>query len=354
MRPRWRAAAAAVTIAVAALASAPGAASAATPIRVTAQPIAAELSTKATTRVVLENTTKRRIGGLTLSVAPIEGVKVTVAGARKGRVARRLPALAPGRTVRVKVRLQRSSAGPRSGALTVQVARKGRTVASSRLPFGTGASPAPAPAPPNPDTLAGRYFWGSQYTINGIDQSSLYFTGDGFVYVDRFEDAWPSCAAVSESCRPYAYKGKTGELTIDGRPARLDGRTLTFDEQTYSELGVPPAGAHWDTTVTYSNSSGLCPLMCSYYTEHLTFRPDGTFLRDAVSSGTGPVADWAVVPDDQKGAYEVGADRTLRLAFADGRVRIDTVAQYLAADGRLAPPGDGIVLDGDGYFDIRD
>ena len=208
--------------------------------------------------------------------------------------------------------------------------------------------------PADPDTLAGRYFWGSNYTLNGIRQNTLFFTGKELVYTEATESAWPSCAAPSETCKAYSYAAAANQLTIDGQPATLEGRKLTLDGDTYWEWGFPPAGSRWDTRVTYSNSSGVCPLYCNYYTENLTFRPDGTFMRDAVSSGTGPIVDWASVPPDSKGTYEVRADHTLRLAYEDGRERIETVALYMNDDGTLQAPGEGVLLGGDGYFDIRD
>lgn len=151
-----------------------------------------------------------------------------------------------------------------------------------------------------------------------------------------------------------ALSSKGQRSTIDGKPATLEGRGIEWDGDRYREWGVPPAGTRWDTTVTYSNSSGICPLYCSYFTEHLTFRPDGTFARDAVASGSGPVVDWASVPPNRRGTYEVRADGTLRLAFADGSERVETVAQYRNDDGSLQPAGEGLLLNGDGYFDIRD
>ena len=79
-----------------------------------------------------------------------------------------------------------------------------------------------------------------------------------------------------------------GFAGVDGVPAAFDGRRIELDGQTYTELGAAAPGARWDVVLTYANSSGLCPLSCSYVTEHLTFRPDGTFMRSSVSSGTGP------------------------------------------------------------------
>jgi hypothetical protein len=233
----------------------------------------------------------------------------------------------------------------------MKVMRRGRTVARGRLAFGAPSGSAPA-QPANPNSLAGRYFWGSLYTLSGIEQYTLYFTAPSLVYTASTESAWPACAAASDVCKPYAYNAATNQLTIEGAPATLTGRQLSMGGQSYGEFGFPPAGTRWDVTVTYSNSTGICPLSCTYYTENLTFRPDGTFLRDAVSSGTGPIVDWAAVPPDRKGTYEVRADHTLRLAFADGTERIETVAQYLNDDGTLQAPGEGLLLGGDGYFDL--
>ncbi|MDO8212616.1 hypothetical protein [Conexibacter sp. CPCC 206217] len=352
-----------VVLAAAAAVAAPAAAlAAATPVRVSARPVTAPLSTRAKrTTVVVKNTGRRRVSGLVVSVASARGVKVALAGAKRGKTSRALPPLGAGRAARLGVSLSRTGRGPQRGRLVVKVTRRGKTLTSTRLAFG----PAPArsvpsipprtPAPPvNPNSLAGRYFWGSQYTINGIQQFTLYFTGPDLVFTAATESALPTCAAVSDTCKPYSYDARTNQLTIDGKPATLTGRRLEFDSDNYGEFGFPPAGARWDTTVTYSNSSGLCPLYCSYYTENLTFLPDGTFVRDAVSSGSGPIVDWAAVPPDSKGTYEIRADHTLRLAYADGRERIETVANYLNDDGSLKAAGEGILLGGDGYFDIRD
>lgn len=339
-----------VALAVLAAAGVPATAVAAAPsVRVTAKPVKSSLSTKATrTSVAVKNVGKRRVTGLKLSVASSKGVNVKLAGAKRGKLTRKLKPLRAGKTVRVGVSLSRKPSGPERGRLAVRVLRNGKTLAKGRLSFG-------APEPPaNPNSLAGRYFWGSLYTINGIEQYTLYFTGDNLVYTAATESGWPSCAAVSETCKPYSYDAASNQLTIDGRPATLEGRKLTFDENSYGEFGFPQAGSRWDTLITYANSSGICPLMCTYYTENLLFRPDGTFIRDAVASGTGPIVDWGAVPPDRKGTYEVRADRTLRLAYEDGTERIETVGLYLNDDGTLKAPGDGVVLGGDGYFDIRD
>jgi hypothetical protein len=353
MKPRT--VALAVATAVAALAPAAPAAAAAPSVKisVTASPITKALSTKpSTTRVAVTNTGTRRVRGLAVSVTSARGVSVRVSGARKPRGrTRSLRPLKAGGTVRVGVSLRRTRTGPKRGHLTVKVTRRGKTVATGRLDF--GAAPGSAPAQPvDPNSLAGRYFWGSLYTLSGIEQYTLYFAGPNLVYTAATESAWPACTAVTDVCKSYAYNAAANALTIDGKPATLAGRGLTLDGQSYREFGFPPAGTRWDATVTYSNSTGLCPLYCSYYTENLTFRPDGTFLRDAVSSGTGPIVDWAAVPPDRKGTYEVRADHTLRLAFADGTERIETVAQYLNDDGTLQAPGEGLLLGGDGYFDI--
>lgn len=349
-------AAAACTVAVAAIPAATAVA-ADPPVKVSARPVAAALSTKAkTVTVVVTNASRRRQSGLTLSVASAKGVKVVVAGAGRGRTTRALPPLRAGRSARIAVKVSRTSRGPSAARLAVKVRRGRKTLATARISFGARRPGATEPAQPpaNPNSLEGRYFWGSRYTLNGIQQNTLWFTGPNLVWVEPTESAWPTCAAVSEQCKSYSYDASANALTIDGKPATLTGRGLEWDDDSYREFGFPKAGTRWDTYVTYSNSSGVCPLYCSYYTENLAFRPDGTFIRDAVSSGTGPVIDWGVVPPDSKGTYEVRADRTLRLAYADGRERIETVANYLDDDGSLQAVGEGLLLGGDGYFDIRD
>jgi hypothetical protein len=345
----WSAAA----LAAAGLASAPVAHAAAPPATVTAPAIAKALTARgAKTTVTVRNTSKRRLTGLSLRPATTEGVRVRVSGARRG--VRAVGPLAAGRSTRFGVTLHRAGGGPKAGRVTLRLRRNGRTIATGRVVFGPKAAPAPTPAPAPKETLTGRYYWGSRYTINGIEQYTLIFTGPDLVFTGDTDAAYPSCTAATETCRPYTYDPATRALTIDGRPATIEGNTLTRDGQAHFLLGAATAGARWDTVLTYSNSTGLCPLHCTYYTEHLTFRPDGTFIRGAVASGTGSV-DYGVIPPDQKGVYEVRADRTLRLAFADGTERIATLGVFPDdAGGYPANPSAGIVLGGDGYFDIRD
>jgi hypothetical protein len=338
---------------------APAAQAASPPVTVSAKAIAKPLTTKAAkTTVVVRNAGKGRLAGLSLTASAPKHVTVTVAGAKRGARTRTLPTLKAGRSVRVTVTLRRASKkAPTAGSATVKVRRRGKTVATGRIAFGPPAATAPTtptPPPVNRNTLAGRTFWGSKYTLNGIEQYTLSFTGDTLVYTGDLAGAWPTCTAVADTCKAYAYDAATNGLTIDGQPATLTGQTLTLDGQTYRELGAPTPGGRWDTVLTYSNSSGICPLYCNYYTEYLTFRPDGTFIRSAVSSGSGPVVDYAVVPADSKGTYEIRADRTLALSFADGKQRVETLGIYPADDGSYpANPSAGIVLDSDGYFDIR-
>ena len=351
MRPRPSSVPAVLALVAAALVAAPATA-AASSISVTPKPVAASLSTKASkTSITVRNGGKARVRGLRLSLTAPKGVKVVLAGAGHGKLSRKLKPLAAGKAMRVAVSLRRAgSGGPRSGSLAVRVTRKGRTVSRARLRFGATAPSRPA----DPNSLEGRYFWGSEYTLNGIEQRTLYFTGPALVFTAATESAWPGCAVASDTCKPYAYDAATQQLTIDGKPATLEGRKLTLDGNPYFELGFPPAGTRWDTRLTYSNSSGICPLYCNYYTENLTVMPDGNFIRDAVASGSGPIVDWAAVPPDSKGAYEIRADHTLRLAYADGTERIATVGLFLNDDGSLKAPGEGVILGGDGYFDIRD
>jgi hypothetical protein len=349
-----------------AVAAAPTAATAARPqLRVYATAVKTLSAKPVRTTVTVKNVSKRRLTGLTVTVRTPKGVKVTVAGARRGTASRTLKALRAGQTARVGVSLRGSRSAPKRGRFTVQVTRGHRTLASARVAFGgsskarRGSRPTPgrrgpATPPANPNTLAGRYFWGSNYTLNGIEQLTLYFTSDTLVDTAPTGSAWPACNAPSDSCKPYSYDARTNTLTIDGRAATLSGRTLTLDGQGYAELGFPPAGARWDTTITYANSSGLCPLYCSYFTENLTFRPDGSFARDAIASGTGPVVDWSSIPPSSKGTYEVRRDHTLLMAYEDGRQVVDTVGLYLNDDGSLQAPGRGVILGGDGYFDIGD
>lgn len=332
---------------LAALAAAPTGASAASSVAITAPPLEGPLPTKAkTVKVAVQNVTKRRLSGLSVNVRAVKGVRVMVVGAKKGTTTRRLSTLKAGRTARVSVRLQRLKGGPKVGAVTVRVLRGKRTAGSQRLRFGV--------TPANPNTLAKRYFWGSTYTINGIQQETLYFSSDSLVFTDDMESAYANCTAADEKCRPYQYVAKGNQLQIDGKPATLSGRKLEYDGQSYFEFAAPPAGTRFNANLTYANSSGICPLYCNYFTEKLRFVADGKVVRDAVISGTGPVVDYGIVPPSNLGDYEVRADGTIRILFGDGKERIETIAFYVGDDGKLQPASEGVILGGDGYFDIED
>lgn len=314
-------------------------------VEVTPPPIEKSLPMKQTSvRVAVKNTGTKRLTGLSLNVRSVKGVRITVVGAKKGRTTRTLKALKAGKTTRVTVRLQRLKGGPKKGAVTVRVQRKKRTVGSQRLQFGV--------PPKNLNTLAGRYYWGSTYTVSGIRQETLYFSNDGLVFTNDMEGAYANCTVADENCRPYQYVAKDNQLTIDGKPAEFKNRVLNFDGQTYFEFKSPPAGTRFDANLTYANSSGICPLYCNYFQEKLRFAADGKVVRGAVASGSGPVVDYGIVPPDSLATYEVRADGTILMAFGDGKQRIETIAFYVSDDGTLKPPSEGAILGGDGYFDI--
>lgn len=327
---------------VAALAVVPTGATAASSVAITAPPLEGPLPTKAkTVKVAVQNVTKRKLSGLSVNVRSVKGVRVTVVGAKKGTTTRRLSTLKAGKTARVSVRLQRLKGGPKKGAVTVRVLRGKRTQASQRVEFGV-----------NPNTLAGRYFWGTTYTLNGIQQNTLYFANDGLVFTKDMEGAYATCSVADDNCRPYQYVAKGNQLQVDGKPATLSGRKLEYDGESYYEFAAPPAGTRFDANLTHANSSGICPLYCNYFREDLRFFADGKVIRGAVISGTGPVVDYGIVPPDSLATYEVRADGTIRMLFGDGKERIETIAFYVADNGTLEPASKGVVLNGDGYFDI--
>lgn len=334
----------AVAASAATIAVAPSVAVANT-VEVTPPPIEKPLPMKQTSvRVAVKNTGTKRLTGLSLNVRSAKGVRVRVVGAKKGsRTTRTLKALGAGKTTRVTVRLQRLKGGPQKGAVTVRVQRKKKTIGSQRLEFGV-----------NPNTLAGRYFWGSTFSLSGTAMDTLYFSNDNLVFTDDMEGAYANCAAADEKCRPYQYTAKGNQLVIDGKPAEISGRKLNYDGQTYFEWGVPPAGTRFDANVTYANQSGLCPLYCNFFREDLRFSADGMVVRGSVVSGTGPIVDYGIVPPDRLATYEVRADGTILMAFADGTQRIETIAFYMNDDGTLKPASEGVLLNGDGYFDISD
>jgi hypothetical protein len=195
--------------------------------------------------------------------------------------------------------------------------------------------------------------------MSGIETRKLYFPSDTFVYTGSLTAPWPACTTVSETCKPYTYDASTNTLTIDSKPATLSDRSITLGGDTYLALGVPTTGARWQTVLAYVNSWGMCTLYCSSVKDYLAFRLDGTFIRgvSAANSSTGSGGDdyWSTVADDNKGTYEIRADHTLLLAYADGTQSIRTLGIYPAKDGSYPDnPASGIVLDGTGYFEPSD
>ena len=191
-RPRlWSVA----VLAAASLAAAPADHAASPTATVSATPIAKPLTAKgARSTVTVKNVGRRRLTGLSLRPGTTKGVRVTVTGAKRG--VRALGPLRAGRSVRVTVTVRRLRGGPASGGATIRLRRAGRTVATGRVAFGPlpKQAPAPAPAPtpaPAAETLTGRYYWGSQYTLNGIEQYTLLFTGPNLVFVGPAEGAYP-------------------------------------------------------------------------------------------------------------------------------------------------------------------
>ena len=74
----------------------------------------------------------------------------------------------------------------------------------------------------------------------------------------------------------------------------------------------------------------------------------GARLGNALSERGGRTArDWVT-------RLRRAADGTLRLAYESGTERIETIGLYLDESGALKPAGEGMILGGDGYFDIRD
>jgi hypothetical protein len=204
----------------------------------------------------------------------------------------------------------------------------------------------------NPNNLAGRYFWTQVYLgVAGIYQYTLYFTNDTYVYTGKPTGSWPTCTEVTTTCKTYTYDSTTGTLTINDKSATLKGLKLTYGGATYWQLGAAAAGARWDTTLTYSNSIGTCPDACTDAAIWYAFAPDGRFIRGNGSSSTNIFSTWVVTGNDRKGTYEVRADRTLQLTYADGTQQILTLGIYPADDLTYPTnPTAGIILNGTGYL----
>jgi hypothetical protein len=131
---------------------------------------------------------------------------------------------------------------------------------------------------------------------------------------------------------------------------RQHGKTITRTRLRFGQ-----AGARWDFQLKYASMSGcgLYPTR-SASQRRAAFGPDGAFVLNGSSFSHDPWANWRSDPPGQQVTHEVRADRTLLLACANGTQQVYTLGIYPAKDGSYpANPAEGIVLDGQGYFDFR-
>lgn len=274
------------------------------PLTVSAKDVSVSaVGTAATAKVVLRNRSRSAVRSVTLRVTPASGLTATPRRVRLSSLKAR-----GSRTVRVKLRLQRT---PR-GAVRVRLAATGRGVRGAKGAFAVRLRSAAA----NP--FAGRYFYRVIPTGTTTTNPGIYFGAGAFAFEGSPSGGVPSCAAAGPGCVGYAAEG--GGLRVGGKPATLldGGRRFELDGATYLEAALPAAGARLDLVGTAYGEA-----LCTCWTGSQVIKLDAAGRFGYPDSESGSIDG---LPADRSGTYAIGERGTLTLRHADGRVETRLLA----------------------------
>jgi len=287
--------------------------------------------------------------------------------------------LKAGRSTTRTVRLTLTRTARTTTAVSFTAAGAAKVVGRSRLALRIGKAKAikkpsgPAPQAPSKGPLAGTYWW---YTINHSDSAwdnhGVFFVDDRWAYRGIPKGGLPACSAATattdaqgeetDGCLPYTNNSASGAVTLGSAAGTFKDGALTItdegEEQSYSRLVVPDAGARYDVSLLHRSFHGLCGLLpgCTTSLASLRLLPDGQFVLSSSSTttlgGAGSPIFTAVssFPPDEHGTYDVQAGGRVRLAFADGTVKDRTFAIQTDKAGRPDPVNEGLMLDEDNYY----
>jgi hypothetical protein len=179
---------------------------------------------------------------------------------------------------------------------------------------------------------------------------TYYFANDRFAYRGRPAGGLPDCPAATagesgDGCVPYSYDPATGAVTVDGKTgswSTADG--LKLDGVGYLEAITPAPGTRMDTEVHNLQGAGACGAGCVFSSSAYTFTADGQFALSTSVSGE----NFALLPPDQHGSYEIADHGRLLLHRADGSTATKTIG-FILDDGQPNPRY-WITLDGSIYW----
>ncbi|MGD9694390.1 MAG: hypothetical protein AB7V42_01885 [Thermoleophilia bacterium] len=307
--------------------------------------------------------------------APAKKVRVTVGSARgvvrRGATARTVASIAPGKAVTLRLRLRLAPAARASSVLAVR-ARSGTLTAAGRIRLSVRR-----PAPPAPRTPAGpltnTYWWGFvSHTDWAWDNRGVYFYDGRWAYRGIPTGGLPACTRVTagrdekgnptDGCVRYTYDARTGALTVGDLKGTYKGGKLTLDDVAMTRLGIPPAGARYQTDLEHRGFRGLCGLIlgCTtwHYTLALNLSGEFVYAESSLSSlgdGFTTPGVWAGrYPPNQTGTYRILPRGTLRLSFADGTVTDRTIGIDADKAGRRDPVTGGLLLDDTNFYPADD
>jgi hypothetical protein len=304
-------------------------------------------------RVKVANVGQAAARKVTLRAKPARGAR-----ASKRRV--KVGTIAPGkaRTVKLKLRTKRKA----SVALT---ARSGKLRATEKLPLVLRGRVVKPPK----GGLGGQYFTLWTADPMGPGRREAYaFVDERWVYRGIPKGGLPACTTTTagvdedgdptDGCLPYAYNAKTGALELGDQAATLSGdrAELKVGEDSYWLTPIVKPGTKLAVSLKSIYVAGWWPYQ-SVTTYWLEMTTDGGFAlsRQTLGSfgvpGTAGSGNWASIPPDQQGTYEVLPRGKLRLTYDDGKVEDRTIGVYRdAKTGSADPAKDGLWLDDDPFW----
>ena len=165
---------------------------------------------------------------------------------------------------------------------------------------------------------------------------------------------------MRDGCLAYTFDERSGAVTIGDKAGTFKDGKLTIDGQTYEGTQIPAAGTRFTINEhQHYDFSGMCGLIlgCTVTKKFLTLLPDGQFVLSHSTTSTmgdpgmGPFTYVGNFPPDQHGSYEVQDGGRIKLAYADGTVKVETFAVlHNVNTGAPDPVGEGVLIGADNYY----
>ena len=134
-------------------------------------------------------------------------------------------------------------------------------------------------------------------------------------------------------CVRYTHNARTGAVRVGKLRGTYRRGKLRLAKQPYYNTTIPKRGARYDAKLVHRGFRGLCGLIvgCRTWREELVLTRAGKFVLSESSistfGGAGTPFVWAGdFPPDEHGTYRILDRGRLRLAYADGSVKVHTIA----------------------------